>query len=70
VATVTNAAPVIDASCDCDKCVSRTRDTYDLPGHCSNCGTDFVVRNRKGDQPPLAIECPHCETLRFGWKSR
>jgi DNA-directed RNA polymerase subunit RPC12/RpoP len=59
--------PIVDASCDCPKCVGRTTATYDVSGYCSNCGARFIVRNRKGDTKPLAVDCPACEVYVFGW---
>ena len=61
--------PVIDASCSCRRCVSRTADKYDLRGRCLNCGAKFVVRSRKGDRSPLSVECPSCECTVYGWRS-
>lgn len=62
--------PVIDTSCHCIKCISRTTEMYDLPGRCLNCGTLFTVRSRKGDKPPLSITCPNCEVNGYSWRSR
>lgn len=64
------AAQVIDATCDCERCVSRTTATYDMMGRCVNCGAEFVVRNRKGDKTPLSVECPACGVTVFGWSAR
>lgn len=41
---------------------------YDLPGRCLNCGARFTVRSRKGDKPPLAVDCPSCEVYAFSWR--
>lgn len=60
--------PIIDASCDCDRCTSRTTEMYDLPGRCLTCGTRFTVRSRKGDKPPLYVKCPSCEVSAFSWR--
>ena len=59
---------VVDASCDCDRCTSRTDAKYDLDGRCSNCGALFIVRSRKGDKSPLYVECPACEVTVFSWR--
>lgn len=59
---------VIDTSCSCDKCVKRTTETYDLRGGCNNCGATFTVRSRKGDTPPLHVECPDCECRAWSWR--
>jgi DNA-directed RNA polymerase subunit RPC12/RpoP len=60
----------IDSSCDCEKCVSRTTEKYALGGRCLNCGTKFTVLMRKGDKPPLAVDCPNCEVAEFSWRVR
>lgn len=52
---------VVDSSCDCSRCTSRTTEMYDLPGRCLNCGARFMVRSRKGDKAPLVM-CPNCVT--------
>jgi hypothetical protein len=59
---------VIDASCHCLPCTSRTAATYDLPGRCLNCGARFIVRSRKGDTPPLGVECPACGVREYSWR--
>lgn len=59
--------PVIDASCDCDKCVSRTTHKYEVRGKCHNCGARFIVRCRKGDKTPPSVDCPNCECSAYGW---
>lgn len=59
---------VVDATCSCDRCTSRTSATYDLSGRCSNCGATFTVRSRKGDKAPLSVECPNCETTAYSWR--
>ena len=59
---------VVDTSCDCERCTSRTAEMYELPGRCRNCGTRFEVRSRKGDRPPLSVECPSCEVDGYGWR--
>jgi predicted RNA-binding Zn-ribbon protein involved in translation (DUF1610 family) len=41
---------------------------YDLNGRCLNCGQRFVVRSRKGDKPPLSVECPSCEVSEYSWR--
>jgi len=64
----TDVLPIIDTSCSCERCTSRTTAMYDLPGRCLNCGARFVVRSRKGDKPPLGIECPACEVDGYSWR--
>ena len=59
--------PIVNASCDCHPWVATTA-TYDAPGVCPNCRAAFVVRNRKGDKTPLAVDCPVCEVYVYGWK--
>jgi predicted RNA-binding Zn-ribbon protein involved in translation (DUF1610 family) len=60
--------PVVKAFCSCPACRKRTKEMYDLPGDCNNCGAEFVVRNRKGDRAPLSVDCPHCGVSVFSWK--
>jgi hypothetical protein len=60
---------LIDATCSCKDCEKRTTETYDLPGRCLNCGTTFTVRSRKGDKPPLHVECPACQVREFSWRA-
>ena len=64
----TETDPVVDTSCDCERCTSRTGAMYDLPGRCLNCGQPFTVRSRKGDKPPLYITCPNCEVSDYSWR--
>jgi hypothetical protein len=61
--------PVLDASCYCAKCTTRTSEMYDLRGACTNCGQTFTVRARKGDKAPLSVECPACEVTVYGWRA-
>lgn len=52
--------PEVDGQCYCVDCVRRTTDTYRLDAFCSNCSGKFVLKLRKGDEPALGQECPHC----------
>jgi ssDNA-binding Zn-finger/Zn-ribbon topoisomerase 1 len=61
--------PILDESCDCEACVSRTKEMYDLAGQCPNCNARFIVRNRKGDHAPLGVDCPACEVTVYGWRA-
>lgn len=63
----TEPSPIVDATCDCEACISRTTETYDVGGWCLNCGHAFTVRCRKGDRRPLSVECPFCEVPAFSW---
>lgn len=62
--------PVIDASHDCPSCRAQSSEFYDLDGRCLTCGQRFVVRSRRGDKPPLSVDCPGaCGTTQYGWRA-
>ena len=54
----------LDAQCHCERCESRTKETYSLKASCSNCGAGpFNVTFRKGDEADRVIgglRCPDC----------
>jgi predicted Zn finger-like uncharacterized protein len=62
--------PIVDASCDCKRCTAGSKEMYDLPGRCPNCGTEFTVRSRKGDPAPYSVTCPSCEVNVYSWRIR
>lgn len=49
----------VDAQCHCNRCTSRTTDTYRMVGKCSNCGAEALVMYRSGDKSADA-DCPTC----------
>jgi hypothetical protein len=50
----------IDATCGCERCVSRTTNMYRMVGYCSNCRAgDFLLMFRAGDLAS-ARDCPRC----------
>lgn len=61
-------SPIVDASCDCGRCTSRTKEMYDLDGRCLNCGQPFTVRSRRGDRAPVSVTCPACGVDGYSWK--
>ncbi len=50
----------VDGACYCKDCTGRTRQFYKLHAYCVNCGTNFILKIRKGDKPSLGQECPAC----------
>lgn len=54
------SALVVDYSCSCGRCTSRTEERYRLPFGCHTCGTTWIGEMRRGDRPPLLAECPGC----------
>lgn len=51
---------VIDYTCSCDRCTSRTNQRYRLPFGCHTCGTEWIGEMRFGDQPTSHADCPGC----------
>lgn len=49
----------IDCRCMCEKCESRTRETYRMSVWCT-CGWEGTALLRKGDKPPILKDCPNC----------
>lgn len=60
--------PVIDASHDCEHCRAQSSAFYEVSGRCLTCGQRFMVKNRKGDEPPLSVDCPTCEVTEYSWR--
>lgn len=56
---------VIDCRCMCEKCESRTKETYFLGVVCSNCGWAGKALIRKGDSFPPTKECLNCGNARL-----
>lgn len=50
----------LDMRCSCSRCTERTKKTYKLPAHCTNCGSEFLAIIRFGDKPSHSEECPIC----------
>lgn len=53
----------IDCRCMCEKCETRTKETYRLCVNCSNCGWIGEALIRKGDSFSSAKPCPQCGTI-------
>lgn len=51
---------IVDCACYCDDCTRREREFYHLNASCSNCGTKYITKHRKGDPPSPRTECPAC----------
>lgn len=58
-----NKIQIIDRSCDCHECVSRTDQFYFLSVRCMNCGERHIAKIRKGDRPGHFLACPACEVV-------
>ena len=52
--------PVLDVSCDCERCASREEEFYELPGRCMNCLQRYRLKIRRGDRAPFRAGCPKC----------
>lgn len=61
--------PIIDSWHDCAACRAQSSEFYVLSGRCTTCGQRFTVRNRKGDKPPLSVDCPNCKVTGYSWRT-
>lgn len=52
---------IVNLTCGCDNCTTRTREMYYLNARCGNCDTTFLLKCRKGDRPGYSIRCPSCQ---------
>lgn len=60
----------VDATCSHAQC--RTKGTYHLSGHCTNCGTKpiiaaFTAGHEAGTDVLCPVECPACGCRRLRW---
>lgn len=54
-------ALVVDYTCGCGRCTTRTEKRYRLPFGCYTCGTTWIGEMRFGDEPPrVCADCPGC----------
>ena len=51
---------IVDRQCHCERCTSRTKETYLITETCINCGSKWVAKYRKGDPAQYMAECPEC----------
>jgi DNA-directed RNA polymerase subunit RPC12/RpoP len=58
---------VIDKQCGHSSC--KGAGTYTMPGRCSNCGREYLVRCTKGHEAPtgyFGATCPNCGCSKVG----
>ena len=59
----------VDARCFCSRCEAYSHGTYQMIGHCRNCGQgNVLIVIRQGDRAPRSygVKCPVCGTGGYG----